>query len=153
MPHDPGPADPGTAYRAGLAEGRLLYQRCPDCERAQFYPRVLCAHCGRYAPEWRESAGAGVVYAASALPERDAEPRSVVLVDLAEGFRMMSRVDGTPAESVAIGSTVRARFIEESGEPVVVFTLSADTEPDTNTETDTDTNTDTDNTSEGSETA
>ncbi|MFE4423989.1 Zn-ribbon domain-containing OB-fold protein [Streptomyces sp. NPDC056817] len=122
MSHDPGPAaDPWSAYRAGLAEGRLLYQRCTACKKAQFYPRVLCAHCGEYAPEWQESAGAGVVYATSAIHERGAEPRNVVLVDLDEGFRMMSRVVGVPADSVAIGAPVRARVVEEAGEPVVVF--------------------------------
>ncbi|HEX5568504.1 MAG TPA: OB-fold domain-containing protein [Streptomyces sp.] len=122
------PASPATStlnplqeYREALARGHLLYQYCAGCEQAQFYPRVLCAHCGAAAPAWRQSAGLGTVHAASAVYERDAEPRSVVLVDLDEGFRMMSRVAGVPAESVAIGARVRARVTEEDGGPVVVF--------------------------------
>ncbi|MGA5699194.1 Zn-ribbon domain-containing OB-fold protein [Peterkaempfera bronchialis] len=132
MSHDTREADigaaassvsPWTAYRAGLADGRLLYQRCTACTRAQFYPRVLCAHCGGTALSWQQSAGAGVVHATSSVPERDAAPRNVALVDLDEGFRMMSRVTGAPSESVRIGAAVRARIVDEDGEPVVVFEL------------------------------
>jgi uncharacterized OB-fold protein len=38
----------------------------------------------------------------------------VALVDLDEGFRMMSRVEGIPAQDVSIGLRVSARMVEES---------------------------------------
>ena len=61
---------------------------------------------------WRLSAGRGTVYAATALHARDAEPRSIALIDLDEGVRMMSRVDGAPAAAVRPGLRVVARFTE-----------------------------------------
>ena len=92
--------------------GELAYQVAPDGS-AVFPPRL--AQPGTGAPlEWRVSAGTGTVYAATVVRKRDAEPRSLVLVDLDEGFRMMSRVDGVAPEDVAIGQRVRVRFDGET---------------------------------------
>ena len=42
------------------------------------------------------------------------------MVDLAEGPRMMSRVEGLAPEAVAIGMAVRARIVNEDGKAFVV---------------------------------
>ena len=117
---------PAAAYRRHLDNGKLGYQRCGDCAATIFYPRVVCPACGGGALEWRESAGRGTVYATTAVHSRNSDPRNVVLVDLDEGFRMMSRVEGIPAEEVEIGARVRfeVRYGEE-GEPVAVFVREA----------------------------
>ena len=115
---------PVAAYRRHLENGKLAYQRCADCSAAVFYPRVLCPVCGSGALEWRESAGRGTVYATTAVHSRDRDPRNVALVDLDEGFRMMSRVESVPAEEVEIGARVsfEVRHRDED-EPVAVFVL------------------------------
>jgi uncharacterized OB-fold protein len=113
---------PAIVYRHHLERGKLGYQQCIDCSAAVFYPRVLCPVCGSWALEWRESAGLGEIYATTAVFSRDRDPRNVVLVDLDEGFRMMSRVDGVPAEEVEIGTRVRFEVRRgEEDEPVGVF--------------------------------
>ncbi len=115
-------AAPAAAYRRHLQNGKLGYQRCADCSAAVFYPRVLCPVCGSGALEWRESAGRGTVYATTAIHSRNRDPRNVVLVDLDEGFRMMSRVEGVPAEEVEVGTRVRFEVRRgEEDEPVAVF--------------------------------
>jgi uncharacterized OB-fold protein len=115
---------PAVTYRRHLESGKLGYQRCADCSAAVFYPRVLCPVCGSGALEWHESAGRGTVYATTAVHSRNRDPRNVVLVDLDEGFRMMSRVEGVPAEEVAIGTRVSFEVRhEEEDEPVAVFLL------------------------------
>jgi uncharacterized protein len=111
---------PAVNYRRHLEKGKLAYQRCADCSAAVFYPRTLCPVCGSGALEWRESAGRGTVYATTAVHSRNRDPRNVVLVDLDEGFRMMSRVEGVPAEEVEIGARVRFEVRQEDG-PVAVF--------------------------------
>jgi uncharacterized protein len=118
---------PAATYRHHLQNGKLGYQRCADCSAVVFYPRVLCPVCGSGALEWRESAGRGTVYATTAVHVRDRDPRNVVLVDLDEGFRMMSRVEGVPAEEVEVGTRVsfEVRQGEEDG-PVAVFALEGD---------------------------
>ena len=113
---------PALTYRRHLENGKLGYQRCADCAAAVFYPRTVCPVCGSGALEWRESAGRGTIYATTAVHSRNRDPRNVVLVDLDEGFRMMSRVESVAAEEVEIGTRVRfeVRWGEED-EPVAVF--------------------------------
>ncbi len=115
---------PALTYRRHLENGKLGYQRCADCAAAVFYPRTLCPVCGSGALEWRESAGRGTVYSTTAVHSRYRDPRNVVLVDLDEGFRMMSRVEGVAAEEVEIGTRVRFEVRQGEGdEPVAVFVL------------------------------
>ena len=113
---------PVTVYRTYLEEGKLGYQRCGSCSRVVFHPRVICPFCGSADLAWKESSGAGTVYATTAVAHRGGEPHNVAMVDLDEGFRMMSRVEGVPAEEVKVGERVRfeARNTDE-GEPVAVF--------------------------------
>ena len=99
---------PAEVFAEHCARGELAYQ--VDSEgRPVFYPRV-----GEL--EWRVSAGRGTVYATTTVRRRGEEPHDVSLVDLDEGFRMMSRVVGVAPEEVRIGMRVAVRF--EDGTPV-----------------------------------
>ncbi len=118
-PEDGGP--PAEVYGRYLESGRLGFQRCGGCGAAVFYPRVLCPACGSSALVWEASAGRGTVYATTAVYRRDVDPYNVVLVDLDEGFRMMSRVEGLPAEEVEIGARVELRVDRGEDGPVPVF--------------------------------
>lgn len=83
---------PDDAYRALLARGVLAFQACGACSGVVFPPRGRCSLCGADALTWRASAGAGSVYSATVLSPRDKPAYAVVLVDLDEGYRMMSRI-------------------------------------------------------------
>jgi uncharacterized OB-fold protein len=52
---------------------------------------------------------------------KDREPHNVSLVDLEEGFRMMARVEGIPAEDVEVGRRVVFEVRREEDGPVAVF--------------------------------
>src|SRR5918912_156799 len=95
-------------FEAACAEGRLDYQWDARAARAVFHPRV------GEALEWRTSAGLGTVYATTVLRRRDEAPANLALIDLDEGFRMMSRVEGVAPEDVAIGMRVRVRFDDDA---------------------------------------
>lgn len=113
---------PEAHWRQALSEGRFLLQRSPVDGRHFFPPRVMAPSPGGDALDWIEASGRGVVHSVTVIgPKPPAEPYNVVLVDLAEGPRMMSRVEGLPAAAVTIGMPVRARIAEEEGVPVVVF--------------------------------
>ena len=107
---------PNATYLEGLARGELRFQRCGDCGSAVFAPRVLCNHCGSTALQFEVSAGLGVVYSATAVTQRDAAAYSVCLVDVDEGFRMMSSVVDVAAEDVSIGMRVSARYEPVEGD-------------------------------------
>ena len=98
------PESPAATFAAHAERGELVYQVDAEGE-AVFYPRL-----GPY--EWCVSEGRGTVYATTVVRPRDGEPYNVALVDLDEGFRMMSRVEGVAPEDVAIGMRVRVRFTD-----------------------------------------
>jgi uncharacterized OB-fold protein len=104
---DPAPS-PAAVFADHCARGELAYQVAPDGS-AVFPPRL--AQPGTGAPlRWSVSAGRGVVHAATVVRRRGEPPAGVVLVDLDEGFRMMSRVDELRPEDVRIGLRVELRF-------------------------------------------
>ncbi len=115
---------PDKQYQEFLAQGRFMIQRNRATGKAFFYPRVAEPGTGCTDLEWFAPSGLGTVYAATAISQRPpAVAYSVVLVDLDEGARMMSRVDGIPAEQVKIGQRVKAKVIQENDKPIVVFEL------------------------------
>jgi uncharacterized OB-fold protein len=114
---------PAMVYRRYLESGVLGFQRCAGCGAAVFYPRVLCPVCGGADLTWETSSGRGVVYATTAVYRRDGDPYNVVLVDLEDGFRMMSRVDGVPPERVGVGTRVMLRLEPTDDGPLPVFVL------------------------------
>jgi uncharacterized protein len=110
-------------YQAELKDGRFLIQRCIGCNKHVFYPRVVCPHCGSASLEWVQPKGTGTVYSTTTVrrkPEAGGD-YDVSLIDLDEGVRMMSRVEGLPPTEVKIGMRVRAKVIDNKGAGLVVF--------------------------------
>lgn len=110
-------------YRDQLDLGNFMIQRCQSCSRGIFYPRMICPHCGSDQLEWFTPSGDGVVYSTTVVrrkPEQGGN-YNVALVDLAEGPRMMSRIDGTAPEDVSIGMAVSARVVDGEAGKLVVF--------------------------------
>jgi uncharacterized OB-fold protein len=87
---------PAAVVAEHAARGELAYQRDAD-GRALWPPRY-----GPFA--WAVSGGHGTVYATTTARPRGEEPYDVSLIDLDEGFRVMSRVVGRP---LPIGARVR----------------------------------------------
>ncbi|MGE8614997.1 MAG: Zn-ribbon domain-containing OB-fold protein [Achromobacter veterisilvae] len=128
VPHHPEAAPQGVEaqYRQALDQGRFLIQRCAGCDRAVFYPRMICPHCGADALAWIEPDGRGTVYATTVVrrkPDAGGD-YNVALVDLREGVRLMSRVEGVAPEAVRIGMPVRAQVARQDGHGLVVFVPS-----------------------------
>ncbi len=115
---DPGPE---AHWRAALADGRFLLQRGRD-GRAFFPPRVAQPGNGSLDHQWIEASGGGAVYSVTVVaPRPPAVPYNVVLVDLDEGVRLMSRVEGLEPSAVAIGMRVRARVAHDEDGAILIF--------------------------------
>ncbi len=113
---------PAEDFLRFLAEGRFMIQRSRGSGRHVFYPRVVEPVTGATDLEWVEASGRGTVYATTVQRSRPPAPDlNVVLVDLVEGPRMMSRVDGLPADQVLIGMKVKARIVNDADIPFIVF--------------------------------
>lgn len=113
---------PEKEYFAFLAEGRFMIQRSRSSGEHVFYPRVAAPRTGALDLDWVPASGDGVVHATTVVRRKPPEPAfNVALVQLAEGPRMMSRVEGVAPQDVRIGMAVRARIDTVDGKPLVVF--------------------------------
>jgi uncharacterized OB-fold protein len=121
MPHLA--TSPLAAWLERLEQGELAYQFSPSTNRAVFYPRVIAPGSGAADLEWRVSAGLGTVYATTVVHAQQGEAYNVALIDMDEGFRLMSRVEDIPPADVRIGQRVRFRVHHPGGDepPCPVF--------------------------------
>ena len=101
----------------------IVYQHCTACGIRQYFRRSFCAACGAPNPESKRASGEGTVYATSlvcraATPETRAHvPYNILLVDAAEGFRMMAHGEN----GLVIGDKVVARYRQFAGRLVPYF--------------------------------
>lgn len=116
---------PHEEYFEHLKQGRFMIQHSPSTGQYVFYPRVAAPNTGATDLQWVLASGRGIVYATTVMrPKPPQPPYNVVLVELAEGPRMMSRVEGVAPDKVSIGMAVTARIVSEEDGPVVVFDAS-----------------------------
>ncbi|MER6094695.1 bifunctional MaoC family dehydratase N-terminal/OB-fold nucleic acid binding domain-containing protein [Streptomyces sp. NPDC001728] len=104
-----------AGFWEGVADHRLLIQRCGDCAALRIPWLPGCADCG--SPDWDtvEASGTGTVFSYVVMhhppfPAFD-PPYAVGLIELAEGVRMVSNVVGVPYDKVRIGMPVRLEFL------------------------------------------
>ena len=84
----------------------------------------LASYTGAADLEWRVSNGLGTVHATTVVHPQQGAVYNVCLVDVDEGFRMMTRVEDIEPSAVKIGMRVRFRVHTPGGDddPYPVFT-------------------------------
>jgi uncharacterized OB-fold protein len=98
----------------GLREHKLLIQRCNGCEALRHPPRPMCPKCRSLDWDTIEASGRGTVYS-YVMPH---EPRFpfldypyiVVLVELAEGIRVVSNLCDIDPADVTVGMDVEVFY-------------------------------------------
>ena len=110
----PGITHDNRFFWEGLKRHKLLIQRCANCHRLQHPPAPMCPGCHFFEMESIEASGRGTVHSfvvAHHPPIPPFEyPNVIVLVELEEGTRLVSRLVGTPPDDVAIGMAVAVEF-------------------------------------------
>lgn len=119
--------DPETAaFWAGTTQGKLLLERCPDCQAVIWYPRGgYCPACGGMSATAFEAAGTGTVYTFTIVHRALAEyaevtPFVIAYVELDEGPRIMTNIVDCDPSAVLIGMPVRAVF-HDTGQGAAVY--------------------------------
>jgi uncharacterized OB-fold protein len=121
MTNEIDPLGPEARYAAFLAEGKFMIQRSRVSGRHVFYPRIAEPGTGDEL-DWVEPSGLGTVYSTITIyPKPPAQPYNVALIDLEEGPRILSRVEGLAPDKVTIGLRVKAHVGSEEGAPLVLF--------------------------------
>jgi uncharacterized OB-fold protein len=103
----------------GIAQHRLLAQRCKQCGAVRHPPQPTCSKC--HSPDWDVllSSGHGVVYSYVTVhhpPTPGFElPYVVVLAQFEEGFRLAVSTRNLGVDDVAIGAAIDIAFVEDGG--------------------------------------
>jgi len=109
-------------------EHELRYQVCNACGGVVFYTRRHCPHCMSFDLRWETSKGEGTVYSFTVIRQighpafRAMAPYVVALIDLDEGFRMLSNVVGVDVSQVKIGERVRVTWEDYDEVSLPLFT-------------------------------
>ena len=117
---------PLGTYIEHIRKNELAYQVTED-GKPIFYPRAVAPATGGKL-EWRVSKGLGTVYSTTAINFKGEPLLNCALIDMDEGFRLMSRVEDIDALQVKIGMRVkfRAHPGDEKQPPYPVFTPVGD---------------------------
>jgi len=106
---------------------RLVIQRCTSCGELRHPPAPCCPSCRSFAWDTVESTGRGVVHSfvVNHHPRTPGfeYPHVVVLVELAEGVRLVANVAGAQPDEVRIGQAVELDWLDADPELTLpVFT-------------------------------
>jgi uncharacterized OB-fold protein len=104
----------------GVADGRLLLQRCGDCKVLRHPPQPMCAACGSLVQETVGATGRGTVFTWLLSDDRIA-----TIVELEEGVRLVSNLVDVDRADVRIGMPVELTFVELDGVALPQFRPAA----------------------------
>jgi uncharacterized OB-fold protein len=98
----------------GAAAGELRYPRCSVCGKADFPAAPNCRFCLSAALVWEVSAGLGTVYSYTVVwrpvtPDF-VTPYAPAIVELDEGYSIMTNLVGLDSDDLAVGLRVTVGF-------------------------------------------
>jgi uncharacterized protein len=127
----PSPTPDSEEFWRACDEGRLLLRACERCAHVFYYPRLACPRCSGRALRWLDASGRGTVYSHTTVftsfygPDWESEiPYAVLLVDLEEGPRMLSRLVGED-DMLGTGAAVHVEFWDIGGRRYPCFRLES----------------------------
>ncbi len=97
-------------------KGKLVFQKCGYCDQVIHRPRPMCSRCLSTDMKWVEAAGTGTVYSWTTFVYDKAAypgigvPYIVVLVEMSEGVRLISNMEGVTHDDMYIGMPVEVYF-------------------------------------------
>jgi uncharacterized OB-fold protein len=121
----PTPDHETQEYWDAARDKRLLIKRCNACGAAHFYPRPFCPRCWSDDVVWEEASGRATLYTYSIVRRNDLPPFNervpyvAAVVDLDEGPRMMTNVEGCDEDDLQIGMPLLVDFRVETDEVTV----------------------------------
>jgi len=97
-------------------KGKLVIQKCMDCNKFVFYPRIYCPHCHSAALVWEEASGKGKIYTYTVVHSNchssflEDLPFIIAIIKLDEGVQMLSNIIGCRPEDLTCDMPVEVTF-------------------------------------------
>jgi uncharacterized OB-fold protein len=104
------------AFWDGCKEGKFLIRHCNACGRDHFYPRPFCPTCWSADVVWKEASGRATLYTYSIVhvndlpPFADRVPYVAAVVELEEGPRVMTNVEGVAFDDLRVDMPLVVAF-------------------------------------------
>jgi len=123
------PASPLTQpFWDGCAGRALRYQRCLACGAANFNPAYVCRMCTSNQLDWTDSSGRGSIFSYT-ICHRPMTPQftdvyAPVIIDLEEGYQMLSNLIGCNTLEIRVGMAVTVVF-HDVGERTLPYFVPA----------------------------
>jgi len=117
------------SWWAAVQDGRLLVNACTGCGRKSLYVRPFCPHCWSEDVVLTEASGRARLYTWSVVHQNAAPfdartPYVLAMVDLVEGPRLMTVLEGCPIDELRADLDLQIAFRQDSdGFTVPVFRL------------------------------
>jgi len=116
----PNPSAASRPYWEAAKRGELVYQRCDECGTIAARPATICGECLSRSLSWARSAGSGALYSWTVVwrPPHPSftVPYAPAVVELDEGWRMMSAVVGCSPDDLGPGLRLAVEFHPASDE-------------------------------------
>jgi uncharacterized protein len=116
----PRPSQRSAPYWEGCKKRELRYQHCGECGYIGPRPFTICGRCGSDSITWETSSGMGRLYSWTVVwrPQHPSfvVPYSPAVVEMDEGYWMMSAMVGCTIEELAAGMRVAVEFHDVSDE-------------------------------------
>lgn len=112
----PEPSESTRPFWEGTRAHELRLQRCRDCRKHIFYPRLVCPFCLSDNLDWVIASGKGKVYSYTVVRRamhpafREDVPYVLAIVQLEEGPRITTNIVGVPPQEVRVDMPVRAAY-------------------------------------------
>ena len=109
----------GAFFWKAAAEGRFVVQKCGGCGMLHHPPRAMCPECLSTKKEEALLSGRGAV-ASWVMPIHPPAfgfdtPPIVALIELEEGIRMISNIEGADPKTMKVGLAVKVGFTKTRG--------------------------------------
>jgi len=123
----PGPAlsDLAAPFWEACAQRRLVVPACDSCGLRFFVPEVVCPRCWSADWTWADSPGLGTLYSATTVhraPLPDvASPYVIGVVDLDDGWTMMTHLVDVDPDDLRLGQRVAVTFRDRGGVLLPLF--------------------------------
>ncbi|MDV7352746.1 Zn-ribbon domain-containing OB-fold protein [Rhodococcus oxybenzonivorans] len=108
--------DATAPYWDAAKQGKLLIALCGSCGKVHHYPRPFCPFCWSEDVSAVEATGRGTLYTYSTIYVNDLHPFKTrlpyvaALVELEEGPRVMTNIEGCEPDQLEVGMAVEVAF-------------------------------------------
>lgn len=124
LPHA-APSPLTQVFWDAAAQHRLIFQRCESCGAITFPPVEVCRICLSTQLQWKQSSGRGVLYSWTVVhrpvtPDF-ATPYVPAIVDVDEGYQMVSNLIGISTDRIRAGLPVQVSFEQIDGNLVLPY--------------------------------